>query len=424
MRSRMLGGLVALAGLCTSGRAVAQRPDSTVRDSTKAPPITAAGADADQEPRLLGMPYNLGFTTLRFGGGLLTDYTAFAQNAASKEQVELQDQWKLRDARVLFGGQFALNRPVTWQIGVMYDGPTSSWLLRQTGIMVGIPELWGNIFIGRAKVGFSLNKIMTGYDGWTMERFTFSDATIPLLADGIKWLGYLPDRHLIWNIGWFTGALSTNGQSFGWYDNQFTARLVWVPLVSATTGTVLNIGIDGSIAKVHGDSLRLRSRPEAFPAPYFLDTGEFPATNTQNAGLEAYLRPGSWLFGSEYYLMKVSSPQTHNPLFNGGDIFASWLITGEVRPYNTAGGYFKDVTPDKSVFRGGSGAFEALLRFSYSNLNNQTVTGGSFWRITPMVNWYLSSIVRVEVAYGYGVLDRFETKGATQFFQTRLQLTF
>ena len=31
---------------------------------------------------------------------------------------------------------------------------------------------------------------MIGYAGWTMERATISDAIIPILADGIKWLGY------------------------------------------------------------------------------------------------------------------------------------------------------------------------------------------------------------------------------------------
>ena len=38
-----------------------------------------------------------------------------------------------------------------------------------------------------------------------------------------------------------------------------------------------------------------------------------------------------------------------------------------------------------------------------------------------MVNW-LSNNARLELVHGYGKLDRFETKGATQFFQTRLQL--
>ena len=48
--------------------------------------------------------------------------------------------------------------------------------------------------------------------------------------------------------------------------------------------------------------------------------------------------------------------------------------------------------------------------------------GGTFWRFTPMVNWYLSDHLRLETAYGYGSLDRFGVVGKTQFFQTRLQL--
>ena len=40
-----------------------------------------------------------------------------------------------------------------------------------------------------------------------------------------------------------------------------------------------------------------------------------------------------------------------------------------------------------------------------------------------MVNWHLSDNVRLELAYGYGSLDRFGISGGkTQFFQSRIQL--
>jgi phosphate-selective porin OprO and OprP len=41
-----------------------------------------------------------------------------------------------------------------------------------------------------------------------------------------------------------------------------------------------------------------------------------------------------------------------------------------------------------------------------------------------MVNWHLSDNIRLELAYGYGRLDRFDLRGATQFFQSRIQFTF
>jgi phosphate-selective porin OprO/OprP len=141
-------------------------------------------------------------------------------------------------------------------------------------------------------------------------------------------------------------------------------------------------------------------------------------------GLEAYYRPGPWLFGAESYLEKVESPEAHDPTFRGSDFVVSWLITGETRRYNTVGGYFKAVSPAKTLFEGGPGAWEAVLRYSYTNLNSGTLQGGKFWRITPMVNWHMSDNARLEFVYGYGTLDRFELKGKTQFFQSRIQLQF
>jgi phosphate-selective porin OprO/OprP len=76
------------------------------------------------------------------------------------------------------------------------------------------------------------------------------------------------------------------------------------------------------------------------------------------------------------------------------------------------------------VFQGGPGAWELVFRASYTDLDSQGVNGGRFARVTPMVNWYLSDNVRLEMAYGYGHLDRFGLNGNTQFFQTRIQLQF
>jgi phosphate-selective porin OprO/OprP len=69
------------------------------------------------------------------------------------------------------------------------------------------------------------------------------------------------------------------------------------------------------------------------------------------------------------------------------------------------------------------GALEALVRVSTLDLDDGIIEGGKFWRITPMVNWYLNKDIRLELVYGYGVLDRFSLEGATQFFQTRIQFT-
>jgi phosphate-selective porin OprO/OprP len=246
---------------------------------------------------------------------------------------------------------------------------------------------------------------------------------VPLLADGIKWLGYVPSTHLFWNLGAFMDAFS-EGQSFSSYNYQFAARGGWDPLVGDTAGkgTLLHLGMNFRIGDADKDSLRLRSKPEAFAAPYFIDTGKFPAQSAFAFGPEIYFRPGRVLLGGEYYWQKVQSPQTGNPWFHGGEVVVSWQATGEVRPFNLAGNYFTEVVPDSTVIQGGAGAWAPMLKLSYSNLTNGPIQGGILWRLTPMINWYLTDNVRLEFAYGYAVLTRFEARGATMFFQSRLQL--
>jgi phosphate-selective porin OprO/OprP len=303
----------------------------------------------------------------------------------------------------------------------MYDAVTDKGLVRQTGLMLAVPEIYSYFFLGRAKEGFSLNKVMVGYDGWSMERLPFTDATVPLLADGIKWLGYVPSSHLFWNVGAFMDALSED-QTFSTYNYQFVVRAGWDPMASDSSGKLLHMAMNFRIGDVNNDTLQLRSRPEAFEAPYFIDTGKFPAASALAFGPELYYRPGRVLLGGEYYWQKVNSSQTGNPWFHGGEVVVSWITTGETRSYNLAGNYFREVSPDSTVVQGGPGAWAPMIKFSYSNLTNGPVQGGIFWRVTPMINWYLSDNVRLEFCYGYGVLTRFGTKGATQFFQSRIQL--
>ena len=361
------------------------------------------------------------YFTLRVGGGFGYDYSAYAQDANSKEQMTLSPVAAVRDFRVLLKGKFPAIPRLSYTLGYMYDGAKKEWFFRQTGLMVDVPELSGDIFIGRTKEGFSTNKIMVGYFTWTAERATMNEALIPILADGVKWTGRIPSGKLVYNVGYFKDELSET-ESFNKNDSQLVGRAVWLPNARSDK-PLLHLAVEARFAEANNGQLQYRSRPEVSSAQsYAIDTGKFPADHANAVGVEAYYRPGPLMFGMEYFVNQVSSQQTDNPLFHGGEVFAAYLFTGEVRPYNTRGAFFEAVSPARTVFEGGPGAWEAVLRYSYTDLNSGTIRGGRFWRITPMVNWYLSDNVRMEFTYGYGVLDRFGLTGATQFFQTRLQL--
>ena len=366
--------------------------------------------------------FNLGFMTVVVGGGFLQDYASYNQDSASAAEFDLERQGIIRDSRVLLSGVLRTKRSIRWQTGIMYDWQASKWRIRQTMLNFDAPEVWGQVHVGRFKEGISLNKIMNGYDGWTQERFTFSDA-IPLFGDGVKWLGYLPKAHFLWSLGGYTNWLSEN-EPWQTYRSQVVARAVYVKLDSDTAGKVMHVGAAIHYGTPQDDTLRLKSKPEVFAAPNFIDTGNFPATKGTIAGLESYYRNGSFVVGGEYYGVWAKSAQEDNPSFNGGAVLASWLITGEVRPYTTPGGIFTSIIPRRPVDKGGKGALEAVLMVSYSTYDADTLNGGKFWRVTPMVNWYLDKHLRLEFTYGFGNLDRFAPRATTEFFQARMQFQF
>jgi hypothetical protein len=76
--------------------------------------------------------------TAKAGIGFLVDAAGYARDTASKEQIMMLPAQRLRDFRFVLGNSFpSLPRRVTWNVGIMYDAPTHSWLIRQTGVMVG-----------------------------------------------------------------------------------------------------------------------------------------------------------------------------------------------------------------------------------------------------------------------------------------------
>jgi phosphate-selective porin OprO/OprP len=360
---------------------------------------------------------------LKLGMGFMYDYAAYKQDETSKQQVgSLDPEFRVRDFRVILSGKLKNNRDITWRAGMMYDGVSNSWLLRETGVMIHFPKISGYIFVGRTKEGYSLIKVMNGHSIWGFERPMHLDI-IPILADGIKYMGYLPKQHIFMNIGAYVNWLS-KGQSFSTYQYQFVSRVAWLPIYTDAYKPVLHIGINYRWGKVYNDTLQVRSRPETNEAPYFVSSGKFWVDHSNHLGGEIYFRTGPLLMGTEFNAHMMHSPQNGNPVFKGANIFALYTVTGEVRPYLTTTGIFGFLKVKKTVFEGGPGAWEVMLSYSQMDLDAGTITGGKFWRLTPAIIWQLTNIYRLSFAWGTGVLEESETKGNTQFFQARFGFVF
>jgi len=129
------------------------------------------------------------------------------------------------------------------------------------------------------------------------------------------------------------------------------------------------------------------------------------------------------MIGSEVMVHNFTASAAEDHHFFGGDFVLTYMFTKTKRPYYTPVSIFGFVPVTKSVFKGGWGEWEGVVHFSSFDLNDGAIQGGKFWRITPMVNWYMTKAFRMEFIYGYGVLDRYNMKGVVQVFQVRMQLT-
>jgi phosphate-selective porin OprO/OprP len=426
IRTQVLAVLTVIAlagfGLLISPRAAgAQATDPPAATATIDSTLEAGEADAETPSRRMVKwnEYDGPISTARFGYGFVYDFATYSQDDASKQQVSMPADHGLRDFRVLFKGRFKTQRGLSWTMGVMYDGTDEDWHFRQTGFQVDVPEVSGRFFIGRTKEGYSQAKVMVGYYLFGIERSQTLDAFIPILADGIKYMGYFPRQRVFVNLGYFFDGFSEK-EKFAIYDDQLVTRVGWQPILSEAERKVLHVAVMSRRATPDEGKIRFKSKPGSWLAPNFLDTGTLTSDQANTFGLEANYRSGSWLFASEYDWQTAELAGGGKPMFHGGDISATWLITGETRPYNKTGGFYAQVTPKRSVFEGGRGAVEANLTFTYNDFDEGSIDGGKFWRITPMARWYLSEYIRFEGAYGYGELDRFGLKGRTQFFQARV----
>ena len=415
--------LLLLMSLIRPGIMVGQEEKSTEQDTSVVipeEPLTYKNKDWNE--------FDFGFTTFRIGGGFIMDYVAHSQDEDGETQSELakivlEDQFKTRDFRVILGGKFNTKLPLAWKTAIMWDGDNEEWLVRETGLVIGLPKLNSQVFIGRTKEGFSMPKIMNGHSPWGIERQPAVDL-IPIMADGIRWYVYLPKSRVFGTVAAFNDVLS-HEQKFSTFSEQYLLRLGWLPFYNKEEKKLLHIAGYARYGKPENGKFKVRSRPESNASPYFIDSGEFASDKTYSYGGEIYYTSGRWMLGTEGYTHNFKSDSSEEHTFAGADFVISYFLTGESRPYNTTGNIYQFVPVNKPLGQGGWGAWEAVFRISNFNLNEESgsIQGGNMTRITPMINWYVTRAVRIEFVYGYTILERFGLTGHTHLFQGRFQYT-
>ncbi len=113
-----------------------------------------------------------------------------------------------------------------------------------------------------------------------------------------------------------------------------------------------------------------------------VDTGIFDDISEQQiAALEVAGAKDSFMFRSEFFRAKWFRKTNDDPVFDGFYVQASWILTGETFKYTQ--GKFVRIRPQNP-----HGAWEAAIRFSRVDLNDQVIKGGKQKNLTLAVNWY------------------------------------
>ena len=115
-----------------------------------------------------------------------------------------------------------------------------------------------------------------------------------------------------------------------------------------------------------------------------------------------------------------------DPNFSGWYLQASWLLTGEQKPYRPERGAYGAPKPNDPLTwdKGGIGAWEIAARYSDLNLDFQAglpgtaktaagFRGGDQKIYTVGLNWYPNTAIRFVLDYQHTDVDRLNNAGAS-----------
>jgi phosphate-selective porin OprO/OprP len=366
--------------------------------------------------------------TVRLGFAALEDGAFFSQDAESKQQVgNLPSKALFRVDDLLLSGQLKFARPWSFVVGGNYKGldPTSDrgWTTTYVYLAIPLPAFLGTVTVGKQKEGVGLEMTENGRDLPFMERSTMSTAFafVDSHVVGIRFSDTVAADRMTWSAGWFNNWLD-DGLSFDESGQIGAARVTGLPIEAEGGRRLLHLGVSAVYRQSSG-SFQLKSVPEVYEAPDFVDTGSFPADSGTSIGGELAAVEGPVTVTGEFALTDVSSPENGDPSFTGFYVSAAWTLTGETRPYDHVNGNFGMISPSApfSFKHGGLGAWAVAARYSNIDLTSGAIDGGEFDRWSGALSWYPTSQWRFEFNYGYGRLRRAGLDGRTHFYQLRLQ---
>ncbi|MBN8507247.1 MAG: hypothetical protein J0L57_01400 [Burkholderiales bacterium] len=369
--------------------------DSSLPIEARAPDTGSSPFDLD-EVRFSGL----------LGGRLEIDGAAYTTGGSL---TGFDDGFDLRRARVTLKGAGKLTLPFGYSVELDYS-PGS---FNVTEAYLSFPTLldFGDLQFGQFTPPVGLQTFTSSWDIGFMEPAAPLTALVPQPQPGAQLTGTHGDRRGSWAIGAYVG-LRSDGQygSSGQGVGSTMGRATWLAVDAIEPqrpreNRLLHLGASGVLQFAADGEIRYRSRPESHNAPYVIDTGTIAATRAGTLGLEMLWVDARFSAQGEVMLSRVEDASGQTLRFGGLYAQASWYLTGESRPYDTAQGKPGRLVPRSNFGFGpgaGWGALEAGARVSYTDLEDGSVQGGRLAMLMTTLNWYLRPQLKLAFELGTG----------------------
>jgi phosphate-selective porin OprO/OprP len=336
----------------------------------------------------------------------------------------LDDTVDIRRLRLYTQGDFFFIWPASFKIEADYTDSEFFW--RETFVSFTHPFLNRHVKLGHFRAPMSIEAYGGGRAATFMEHAAPVQAFQPGIKYGVEASGWSRGERLTYAIGWFAdGEDSDIGES----STSFTrgiGRVTGLPYYADHGKQLIHLGLGGHYLFSDESEIRYRGRPESRFASYVVDTGGIEADQSMLWGLEAAAVHGAYSLQAEAFQTTVFSADENELVFYGAYLQASWVITGETRPYDKTSGTFQIVQPATpfSISKASPGAWELGLRLSRLDLSDKDILGGELNMMTAGLNWYLSSHLRIMFNYGHGDVRGTTQEGDVDIFQSRVQVDF
>lgn len=348
-----------------------------------------------------------GYPTVAWGGFLQLDTGLVTQNTASKAAFGNVDaQTGLRRVRVNVRGNVQEHLSYLIDVDFAASGHPSFRDVIFTSHDLDVVQ---NLQTGYYQQPFGLDAMTSGRELIFLERllpFAFD----PFRQTGFGCYGTAFEESATWALSAYRFPTDefgvSEGNSGGWaLASRNTAKLI----DNNGGDEMVHVGLNYSVGDPGTNEVRYAIQPGFFVTdptdpdtdsniPVIVDTGNIPTQVFNLFGVELAAQFGSLNFQSEVKGSVVDQIGGPTLGFWGGYVQLSWVLTGEVRPYDNERGTFRRVVPfhDGTVGHPSLGAWEIAGSLARIDLNSNNIAGGVANSAIIGINRYLSRYVKFQ----------------------------